>query len=370
MVALKRLGWILVVATLALPAVALAGSSDTSDCACGWTSAGWDAPNGAVVRNRSEGPVKFVIDTLFEGGTHSMMSHGPAIAHVSHATMHSPGTEGWPDCCSDGPMRPDELRAGFPGLSQVNQGAIYTSLYAGHAPEWIRTQIPTAGTTNRALAENTANWLWYSAPWQWVPSKQNSSYGLYRVGVPGASTFTPNVYTLFQYRDWQNAGGGNDARWINGLTCSSSISWANAKANGIAIGGYLYSHATIVAAGNALYGGVENACDDSLGFWGGVGTSIACFESICDDAGRQVRNCMAYGGCGSDSDTTWNAIASDPSAVAVSLSPDDLLGWSGHCYYEGQTGCKGAPQTVGPWAPYGYTPTQWNSGGAVYGCWF
>src|SRR5687767_4113651 len=84
---------------------ALAGSSDTSDKACGSTPAGWNAPNGALVLNRGgNGPITAVLDAVGEYRTHSMISHGPG-GQVTHETMHSPGTTGWPTYCST-PLKP------------------------------------------------------------------------------------------------------------------------------------------------------------------------------------------------------------------------------------------------------------------------
>src|SRR5262245_16629796 len=103
---------------------ALAGASDTSDSACGSSPSGWHAPNGSLVLSRGgEGPVTAVLDAVGEYRTHSMMSHGPG-GEVTHETMYSPGTNGWPTYCST-PLKVGELRDGYPGASRVNQGAIY-----------------------------------------------------------------------------------------------------------------------------------------------------------------------------------------------------------------------------------------------------
>src|SRR5512140_916299 len=119
---------------------ALAGSSDTSDVACGSAPAGWNAPNGALVLDRGEGgPVTAVLDSVGEYRTHSMLSHGPG-SWVSHETMHNPGTNGWPTYCST-PARVGDIRDGYPGASRINQGAIYQFTYSGGAPSFIAYQL-------------------------------------------------------------------------------------------------------------------------------------------------------------------------------------------------------------------------------------
>lgn len=354
-------------AVMSYPISARAGSSGTSDEACGSASAGWDAPNGALVMSRHEGGVITpVIDTLGEYRTHSMISHGPGY-YVTHSTMYSPGTTGWPTYCST-PAKPDELREGYPGISQVNDGAIYENQ---HGYMYLRYQLASSGT-NLTRAQNTANWLWSYSDYKWVTSKQDSGQGMWRVGIKSSSgTWYEQPYVLYQYKDLQNRNFG--WQWTpvyNGAVCSTTLAWAFYKAlayygddTSAYISAYTYDHATIVNAGNALYNGVKDACDDGLGFWGGLGASITCFESICDDAGRQVRNCMANAGCCDTDDNScgWNPLANDSSATATSVSPDRLGGWSGHPY----TG-----PNVGPWAPYGTSAVNWNSGGSVYGCWF
>lgn len=342
------------------PQVAQAGSSDTGDVACGWSSAGWDAPKGAVVSTKAPGPILEVITSIGEVRTHNMVSHGPG-AEVTHATMHAPGTNGWPTYCSR-PLRANELAQGFPGSSRVSQGGIYTYLYlTGSTPEFLRTQVPTTGTGHRTFAEGTADWLLYNASSAWVTSKKNSGQGLYRIGPPGQAANMP--YSLYQYRSEEARVFGNDSVWNGGIHCTTMVAWAYRKYRGSDdyIATFTYGHSTVINAGNALKSGVEASCNSGTSFWTDFGSAITCFEGICDDMGRQVRNCMAYGGCDTDSSSTWNSMSSDPNVVATSLSPDDLLGWSGHTWTGGN---------VGPWAPYGYSTTNWNSGGNVYGCWF
>ena len=92
-----------------------------------------------------------------------------------------------------------------------------------------------------------------------------------------------------------------------------------------------------------------------------VRSYIATRQGICDDAARQVRNCMSAGRCDTDSSSVWSSVANDGTTVARSISPDRLGGWSGHPY-------TGAGVSV--WAYDTSNTVQWNSGGSVYGCWF
>ena len=130
---MRRCSLLVIAAAIGASATpALAGSSDTSDVACGSTAAGWNAPKGALVASRGKGPVTAVIDAIGEWRTHIMMSHGPG-QYVTHSTMFSPGTNGWPTYCST-PIKANELEHGYPGTSQSNQGAIYQFLYGGGGP--------------------------------------------------------------------------------------------------------------------------------------------------------------------------------------------------------------------------------------------
>src|SRR4051794_10869105 len=48
-----------------------------ADHECGMTTADWNVPNGGVVFNRGDGPIRNVVDAIGEYRTHSMLSHGP-----------------------------------------------------------------------------------------------------------------------------------------------------------------------------------------------------------------------------------------------------------------------------------------------------
>jgi hypothetical protein len=343
-----------VMALSAMPA--LAGSSDTSDVACGSTAAGWNAPNGALVLNRGgEGPVTAVLNSLGEYRTHSMLSHGPG-GQVTHETMHSPGINGWPTYCST-PLRVNELRTGYPGASRINQGAIYEFLYGGGSLEYIAYQRSrtSAGYDNNGQA--ITDWILNSMPTVAATSKKDAGQSFLRILGPNGY---PLNYVLYQYRDIETVNTGG-AGWNNGMVCSTLIAHAQARAGFTPMTAHTYNHSQMVTAGNALYSSVESQCNSGLGFWTGIGSTISCFENICDDAARQVRNCMAGARCDTDSSSVWSGIANDASTVARSISPDRLGGWSGHPW-------SGEGTSV--WANDMANTLQWNSGGNVYGCWF
>lgn len=337
---------------LATAGIAAAGGSATTDQACGSSSSGWNAPNGALVLQRGPGPVRAVIDSIGEYRTHSMMSHGPG-GWVTHETMHSPGQTGWPTYCST-PLRPDELKTGFPGASQTQQGGIYTFLYSGAGSEAIGFQRTWTNGSVDGRGASVANYLWNSMPYTWTTSQKDSGQGFYRLYGPNGALLN---YVLYQYRDSQEVSNGG-VGWNNGMVCSTLLAHASYMAGAGTVSKYEYGHTKLVNAGNSLYSSVEDECNHGLGFWGGVGAAVTCFEGICDDAARQVRNCMASGVCDSDSSSYWNNLVNDGNTSARSVSPDRMGGYSGH-------GGSGSP-----WAGAINETLQWNSGGNVYGCWF
>ncbi|HEY8208843.1 MAG TPA: hypothetical protein VIG99_15240 [Myxococcaceae bacterium] len=346
----------LTMAFLALSGAAYAGSSDTSDVACGSAPAGWNVPNGSLVLTRgSGGPVTAVLDSVGEYRTHSMISHGPG-GEVTHETMHNPGTNGWPTYCST-PLRVGELRDGYPGASRINQGAVYRTLYGSGTLEYIAYQRSRTAAGYDENGATVANWILSSMPTVTVTSQQNGGQTLKRLIGPNGAILQ---YVLYQYRDLGNVNYGGTG-WNNGMVCSTLLGHANYRAGFGAVNAFAYNHSQLQTAGNALYNSVESECNSGLGFWGSIGTSITCFESICDDAARQVRNCMSAGQCNTDSSSVWNGISNDASTVARSISPDRLGGWSGHPY-------TGAGVSV--WAYDTSNTVQWNAGGTLYGCWF
>lgn len=347
----------------ALATPAFAGGSDTTDHACGSVSAGWNAPNGALVLNRGKGgPVTPVIGAVGEYRTHSMISHGYAgdpaggvAGWVTHETMHTPGTENWPDACSNGPLRPSELRYGYPGASQTTQGGIYNFLYGGQGQDAIHFQKSRNSSGFNGKGAEVANFMWGGMRYWWVTSKKDGGQGFYRVGGLNPDFPNPLNYSLYQYRDHWNTNVG----WIghnNGMVCSTMIAYAQYMKGWGEAPEKTYGHDLLVSAGNALYNAVDGECD------AGILATIACFEDVCDDAARQVRNCMAANACESDDSAHWNNVANNAGAVAVSVSPDKLGGWSGnHWTTEGGSSL---------WAYDGQNSLAWNQGGSSYSCWF
>jgi hypothetical protein len=343
---------------------ARAGGSGTSDVACGSSSVAWNAPNGALVMSTSQGPVNGTLQGVGEYRTHSMISHGNGW--VTHATMYSPGQTGWPDYCST-PLVASDLRNGFPGASQVQQGGIYTFFYGGGgSADYIGYQ---RGCNSAACPNDdgaaVADWLWNAMPYQWAASHQDASQGLYRLLVGPDAALTN--YSLYQYRAIESVNTGGVA-WNDGVVCSTLISYAHYMAQKGTVATYTYGHDQVLSALSGLIGAVSQECNDGLGFWKNVAVNITCLEGICDDAARQVANCMSVGRCDTDDDGPNNTFASvrdDPTSTATSISPDTLGGWSGHAW-DGYLDGSG----VSVWAADNDQTLQWNSSGNVYGCWF
>jgi hypothetical protein len=358
----------------ALVAVALAASAAllTSNArageisasgACGSSAATWNAPDGALVLSRSPGPVGGTLSGVGEYRTHSMLSHGNGW--VTHSTMVSPGQTGWPTYCST-PLDSNELRNGYPGASTIPPGAIYSFLYGdGASIEYIAYQrsCSAAGCPNED-GSDISRWIWDSSPYEWVQSRQDSSQGLYRLSV-GNPPRTTN-YSLYQYRAIEDFNFGNVA-WNNGAVCSTFLAYSQYMAGKRAVTAYTYPHDAVVSALTGLMGAVETECNDGIGFWKNIAVNITCFEGICDDAARQVANCMATGRCDTDDDgaNSFASVRDDQSSTATSISPDRLGGWSGHPW-DGYTDGSG----VSVWAGDTEQSVQWNSDGNVYGCWY
>jgi hypothetical protein len=58
-------------ALVSMAPVAMAGSSDTTDVACGSVAASWSAPRGALVAIRNDDAVAGVVDAVGEHNTHA-----------------------------------------------------------------------------------------------------------------------------------------------------------------------------------------------------------------------------------------------------------------------------------------------------------
>lgn len=332
----------------------------TGSVACGSSPASWNVPNGAIVLSRSSGPVNGVLSSLGEYRTHSMLAHDNGW--VTHAAMYTPGITSWPTYCST-PLNASELKDGYPGASQIPAGGVYQFLYGGSV-EYVAFQ---RGCNSAACPNDDgaaiADWVWNAMPYEWTPSRQGSD-GFYRIEVGTPSVLTN--YSLYQFRDLQSINTGG-ATWNDGVVCATVLAYAQYMAGKGAIEPYLYPHAQVANGITGLVGAVEDECNRGVGFWKGLGATITCFEGICDDAARQVANCMAVGRCDTDSDgsNTFASVRDDPAATATSISPDHLGGWSGHPW-EGYLDGSG----VSVWAADSEQTPQWNSPGSVYGCWF
>ena len=346
-----------VVAFSALSSAAYAGSSATNDIACGSKPANWNAPAGSLVSSRGEGPITAIIDAVGETRTHSMLSHGSTW--VSHAVMHTPGQNGWPDYC-DEPLKASELQYGYPGASRVKVGAMYVSLYAGgSAPAGYFLEFQNA--ENGCFGEDTSSWLLGSAADFSVASQKDSSQTIYRYkNSTGYMT-----YSTYQFRNVGSVPTGGSGT-SNGVVCSSFQSWVQNRSNNTSVNvtPYTYTHAQLAAGLNALYNSVYNECDDGMGFWTGMGAAASCMLSIiyfdnniCDDAARQVANCMAENRCGS-SDNGWRTVRDTSTTTAKAVSPDRMGGWGSRHTNSGSI-----------WASQPSQQVTW-SGTNVYSCWF
>jgi hypothetical protein len=381
-----------------------AGGSDTSSIACGSSQSGWSAPNGALVVNHGSGIISAVLRALGESRTHSMLSHGPG-GWVTHSTMFDPGTNGWPTYC-DTPVRASEMRHGYPGASQVQQGGIYTFLFGHGSPHYVGYVIAPSGS-KRTAAAGVADYAWFQMPYAGVTSLRDGNQGFYLLGetekracayswwdsyyqnncpaqwlgtndgcdcgcqVEDADCVANAGFHRIEYSffNYLNSQGRPFSEWTteHGSQCSSIVAQLYRLDAGDYIAPASYSHNQVVAAGNALYSAVYNECKTGLGDWGNIGAAVTCafpyFDlDICDDAARQVRNCFINPGyCNSSSSSPWSNLVNS-SQGAYSISPDRLVGASGH-FPPGSA-------HAGPWAGSAEVAVQWNSGGNVYGCWY
>jgi hypothetical protein len=337
----------LLVGSVAVSTLVLGGTAHATG-ECGSTSAGWNAPNGAVVFDRSFGPIRDVLDAIGEYRTHSMLSHGPGST-VSHATMANPTQEPWPGVCNK-PISGFDLRYGYPGLEQINQGGIYMSLFGkGPGPEWTGWQ-----QGDPAQAALIGDSIWYNHAYTSDVSRIDSGQYLDRPVRNGARV----NYSLFQYRTLESANliPGNASN--NGMVCSTFMAYAHNYAGRGVVTPHTYSHAQIANASNSLYTGIYNECKSSLGWFTDAALTMACpGYNVCGNAGNQVANCMSANMCDSSDGRYWKSVRDDPNATATSISPDRIGGWGVH------------PIHNTTWGPDYTHQLQWNSGGNVYGCW-
>jgi len=337
--------------------IAHAGASASTDAACGSAAVYWNAPNGAAVFNRGAGPLTDVISAVGEYRSHSMLSNAN-VKYVTQAAAKTPDRPGWPTFCST-PLDSNQLRDGWAGAEQISQGAIYTYLYGNGSQEAVYYQNGNADQTNKGSA--IANWAWNSMPYTSVASQRDGGQYMYRLKNTNGN---PINYVLFQFRNSENASSGG-SNWENGNICSSLLASLQVSTLGAGnqVNPWTYQNSQLATGLNALYTGVHSQCSNGMGFWSGLGATVACpFSDICDNAGNEVANCMSTGKCSTNDSGVWNGVKNDrTNGFAQTISPDHIAGWSGHP-------SSGAGTSV--WAYDTNNTVTWSSSGNVYGCWY
>jgi hypothetical protein len=358
---------------------------------------GWNVPNGATVYVHGPGPIADVLAAVGEYRSHSMLSMGPG-GWVTHATSQTPGASSVRDFCGSecmNPIDPGFLYASTPGLEQVTQAAIYTSLYGSSGEDFIAYQNGKPGGTD--WGQSVSNFAWELGSgfsYGWATSSADSSQGYYYITYNGQWVH----YGWNQYMNLQqvNLGiPGND----NGVVCSTSLTlWQNKGAG--AYGNVLprtYQPGQVKNAAHALYNAVKNQCEQGNGFFASLGAALndvgyaglcgtcgaacsLCWAGVgcnntpsydgdpCPEAADQMVNTFAtnmasYGDdCNYDNQHHWQGVVNNTSAV--SASPDDVACWNGN-----GTGapCSGRGSSI--WGYDMNQMVQWNSGGTTYGCW-
>jgi hypothetical protein len=242
-------------------------------------------------------------------------------------------------------------------LRPVGRRRIYSFLYGQQDPSrrtyWLGYQ-----RWNAAGAEAIANALWWNYPIFFDQSGVDGTQGIDRPARSGARV----NYSLFQYRDLEQVNQIPSASTNNGMVCSTFLAYAHNYAGQGQLSPWTYPHASMAAAGDALYNNVNTDCRNAQGFWGGALLTLICpFYDVCSNAAHQVANCMATNSCDRSEPYIWQGVRNDPVAVARSISPDRLGGWGVHW---------GSRDARNVWAPDDNHDVLWNSGGSVYGCWY
>jgi len=324
----------------------LPGQRATVNGGCGYVPALWNAPYGSVVLSRSNGgPIRPVIVAIGEYYTHSMLSLG--TTGIVHAEMKTPDHSGWPTVCTR-PLDANQLQYGYPGIEQINLGGAYADLQAEEV-----TPVYQWGDAGKTAA--LATWA-MGAPQTSVQSRSDGSIWISRKLRNAA----PTSYSLYQYRNIEQANQVPSNSVNNGLVCSTFLSWAHVESGAGYVPAFTYDHALIANGANALFNAVQNACNSGVGFWSALLRTVSCpFYNVCENAGDQVTNCMAANACATNDNWIWHGVRDDPSATATSISPDRLAGLPPH----------GAGTTV--WShDQGSHPIAWNGPGPQYGCWY
>jgi hypothetical protein len=356
--------------------------SRADDVNCGSSPAAVNIPGGALgLQTNANGPVSTILQAAGETRTHSLLVHGNG--YVTHAAMKQP-TRAADFACST-PIDAGQLQYGYPGMEQINMGALYAFTYgpvgpgegqAGTTPSIVEFFYQSGNGDGANRGQLVANWVWNNMPYWDIGN------GSYRVGFYGAGD--PASYVLHQYKDMQGINVGSVPGW-NGSVCSTTIAYAQyMSGNGAIDNGNTYPHAAVANALNALHRVVYDSCRSGLGFWDTVMAdsfgAISCtrdsdtrtcvfgfcfstpqFPSVCTLAADQVADCFAKGLCATSDQHPWQGVRDDPNETATSISPDNLGGWSNHGWG------TGAPYSVWSWDDP--NAVYWSSPGSVYGCW-
>src|SRR5262249_26560999 len=163
-------------------------------------------PGGASgCQTNAAGPVSTILQAAGETRTHSMLVHGNG--YVTHAAMRTPAEVASFSC--DSPIDPGQLQDGYPGMEQINMGALYAFTYGPVGPG--AGSVATTSTVvdffyqggngdglNRG--QTAADWVWNNLPYWYLGN------GTYQVGFVGQGA--PASYLLYQYKDMQGVNVG------------------------------------------------------------------------------------------------------------------------------------------------------------------
>lgn len=316
---------------------------------CTMTSAQWNVPAGATVYNRgNKGAISDVITAAGEYRTHVMLAH--ANGWITHNTMREPDVAiGRLDVCSH-PLKNEELRDGWPGLSQINRGGVYALHYGDPSNPVVYLKYQVGNSP--AQAEALANRVYADHPyWTYTSKSDPTGAVIYRLVRNGS----PVNYSLYQYRDVESAHHVPGSSSFNGMACSTSVAYLHNWAGAGVVTPFVYSHATARRVLFVLHDDIKTQCEAVLP----TAAKVLCLAwDVCENAANQVTNCMATGGnCIATNPGGWQAVANDPAAEARTISPDRIGGWSGH----------GSRTSI--WAPDYDHAVTWSSPGNRYGCW-
>jgi hypothetical protein len=360
---------------------------------CGSVRGRWNVPGGALVTSRSDSIIGRALAGL-ETRSHSMVAYESSGAHAALDPDYlSDNVQGWPNVCSNGPVNPNALRYGYPGYQIINLPAIYAYYWLSEDGLQAITQQYPPADRRRSMAFHTAQGLvrptyYENRPIIYRADDMKQIGGGYTLPlIPGRDSNNNLVYYYQRYvLDQYFNIAGRDEGLVpghKGVVCSTLIAWGfnnmsrvwpspigapGYDPNGFNITPYQYSTAQTQAMGNKVKNGVENSCGAATGWFKDVYSRIGCpFDGMCDDLGRQVRNCMvSSGGCGTDDDATWNWVVSS-GMRARTVSPSRLGGFDMHAPGPGPRPPE--EEFRGPWYDSAAVSITWSGSGDTYGCW-